>query len=604
MPDVDTPDDLGLSFGSFHSGPSGQPRKDAAPAPAQPAAPAQNDSDLTFGSAHSTPSGTAQRDGAPSERYNLNRPDAAPMEMGEVAKQAWQNLPRSATEFGHAIIQPFTQPKETAEALGKIGTGIYSKAQGALGVQQDAGKKTEDESSVNAIVDFYKNRYGTWENAKRAIAEDPVGVLSDASTIFTGGGALAAKAPGLIGTAGKAAGVIGSVTDPINIALQAPKAAAKGAMSLANVPLALHSGSSFTSLQKALDAGAGANKTFWDHMSGAAKGEDLVGAVKSGISTIADERRAKYLEGMNQTDRNRVLGYDKVDNAMREVEQIAKPNNLVLDPASSKVQLYDKLNTLVDAWKRNPNNNHTLVEFDQLKRQLRDIGYAETRPNSPERRMVDQLAEAAKSTIPDQKYVKTMEQYENATRELNDLTKEMTVRGGSTGANVRKLIKNQDAQHKSELMKRLSEINPDIPYMIAGQELNPLIPTGIRGQIAGVLSSGAMFLNPGALAGVALASPKVGGALNYGVGRVSGMPSRLYDAHPIIGRTIPQAGRAEEIVRETRATGGRIGSDSKADKLVRAAEMAKKDISKGTEALLDQPDETITRALAVAKKHI
>jgi hypothetical protein len=111
-------------------------------------------------------------------------------------------------------------------------------------------------------------------------------------------------------------------------------------------------------------------------------------------------------------------------------------------------------------------------------------------------------------------------------------------------------------------------------------------------------------LNPGALAGVALASPKVGGALNYGVGRVSGMPSRLYDAHPIIGRTIPQAGRAEEIVRETRATGGRIGSDSKADKLVRAAEMAKKDISKGTEALLDQPDETITRALAVAKKHI
>lgn len=56
--------------------------------------------------------------------------------------------------------------------------------------------------------------------------------------------------------------------------------------------------------------------------------------------------------------------------------------------------------------------------------------------------------------------------------------------------------------------------------------------------------------------------------------------------------------------RAQRASGGRIAPESKADALVKAAESAKKQINQGTEALLDQPDETITRALAVAKKHI
>ena len=56
--------------------------------------------------------------------------------------------------------------------------------------------------------------------------------------------------------------------------------------------------------------------------------------------------------------------------------------------------------------------------------------------------------------------------------------------------------------------------------------------------------------------------------------------------------------------RIARRAGGRVGSEGKADALIRAAEMAKKNINKTTEPLLDQPDETITRALAVAKTHI
>jgi hypothetical protein len=77
--------------------------------------------------------------------------------------------------------------------------------------------------------------------------------------------------------------------------------------------------------------------------------------------------------------------------------------------------------------------------------------------------------------------------------------------------------------------------------------------------------------------------------------------SFLAKTYSVISKTAPST---ESTARTERASGGRIVHNSKADALVRAAEMAKKDISKGTEALLDQPDETITRALAVAKKHI
>lgn len=56
--------------------------------------------------------------------------------------------------------------------------------------------------------------------------------------------------------------------------------------------------------------------------------------------------------------------------------------------------------------------------------------------------------------------------------------------------------------------------------------------------------------------------------------------------------------------REGRATGGRIGVGSIAQRLVASAEKAHKYHQKTTEEILDAPDEAVVKALAVAKKHI
>ena len=76
--------------------------------------------------------------------------------------------------------------------------------------------------------------------------------------------------------------------------------------------------------------------------------------------------------------------------------------------------------------------------------------------------------------------------------------------------------------------------------------------------------------------------------LGAGAGRVAGAQAAQTDRN--------SGGRVG------RATGGRLGGFTTAAMLVAAAERAKKNNGKTTEALLNQPDEAITRALAIANR--
>ena len=602
-----------------------------APEPAaMPNAPINEEEFFKSAPAYGAPSAKTEEPPPPVAR-TVGQPSAfPPNQVGRGEPQetsimdvvtAWpKTVGPSAKAYGQSLIEPFMHPKETAQAIGQLGTGLYSKARGALGYEQKPEDKVA-ESTVDQMTQYLKERYGSKEAIMRTAKEDPVAFFADLSLPLTGGGSLAARAPGVIGTLGKATAAVGSAVDPLTVALKVPQVATKALTSATNVPLSLQSGVSYRSLQQAVDSGANASPVFWEHLSGSVPASSVVDRVNSAIGQVAKQRSDDYIREMTAaTGRNpQQLSYGLVDKAMTDAQNIAMPRGLVFDPTASKVVVFNKVKNLVDDWKANPNNGHTMADFDQLKKDLRTFGYDNTLPGSEARKMVEDLANSAKATIPDKKYVDIMEQYQAATRELNDLNKDLVNRRGSTTSQISKILKNQDKQSKGALIKRLEELDPDLPAAIAGVELNPLIPSGLRGQLAGMLASGSLFggmasmvAHPAPLAGIALSSPRVAGTLNYGAGRIAGAPARTYESLRPAVEAARQAGRAEDVLgpqpqarggRAHRASGGRLTGITTAAMLMAAAERAKKGHGKATEPLLNQSDEAITRALAIANQH-
>lgn len=87
----------------------------------------------------------------------------------------------------------------------------------------------------------------------------------------------------------------------------------------------------------------------------------------------------------------------------------------------------------------------------------------------------------------------------------------------------------------------------------------------------------------------------------------TGMTGKYPSIRTGIGLGIPQVPKmvedVENIERQGRKAGGRVSFDAQADKLVRNAELAKKNIGKQTETILKAPDEHVVQALKVANEN-
>lgn len=150
------------------------------------------------------------------------QPQQKQLAWGDVPGKALSNALPSMGRFAGDMWDAVTSPIQTAKALGNTALGY---GQMAVGAQGDERKLAE---GMNA---YFADRYGSEEGFKKALATDPVGVLADASTVFTGvggalrGGATVAAKAGMAGRAanaagalGKAASTVGAWTDPMTLA--------------------------------------------------------------------------------------------------------------------------------------------------------------------------------------------------------------------------------------------------------------------------------------------------------------------------------------------------------------------------------------------------
>lgn len=144
----------------------------------------------------------------------------------EVPGAALENLPASARRFASGVVgglqQLATSPVETVSGLVggalDIGAGALQNVlpQPVVDVinkfdfDPDAAKRAVE--AANRAGGALADRYGSYENVKRTLAEDPVGAAADLSTLF---------GVGAVGTGSQALGRASTLTNPLT-AITAP----------------------------------------------------------------------------------------------------------------------------------------------------------------------------------------------------------------------------------------------------------------------------------------------------------------------------------------------------------------------------------------------
>jgi hypothetical protein len=130
------------------------------------------------------------------------------------------NIPSSAKNFAGNVVNAVTHPVGTAESIRDLGKAGLAHLSRGLGYKGDLPQ--EDLDRGDAVGAALKDRYGSIDAFKRTVMTDPVGAAADIAGLLSGGGALAAKIPGLT-LAGKAAQFAGGLVDPLANATRAAK---------------------------------------------------------------------------------------------------------------------------------------------------------------------------------------------------------------------------------------------------------------------------------------------------------------------------------------------------------------------------------------------
>jgi hypothetical protein len=153
--------------------------------------------------------------------------------LSEIPLAAVRNLPRSAADFYGGLVEAITSPVETATAMLDIGAGALRSATPKPvrdfidRIDRDPAAAERATEVAKAAGQFYADSYGDVSKIKRKLAEDPVGVLADFSTIMSGGAMAAGRSPQLAAGLQRAA----DLTNPVMPLTQAVQGRVPGTQS-------------------------------------------------------------------------------------------------------------------------------------------------------------------------------------------------------------------------------------------------------------------------------------------------------------------------------------------------------------------------------------
>lgn len=469
----------------------------------------------------------------------------ANLATSDMFSQAGENLLPSAKQFASDMVQPILHPIETAKSVGNLMLGAAQKL--------IPGEQPE-EQYADAVAQFFVDRYGSVENAKKTFAEDPVGLAADLSMLFTGGGSLAARAPGIVGKVGRATETVGRAVDPIRAA---GKTVGYGA-SAAIGNLGTHTGGE--SLRIAAQAGSeGGSKgrAFLDNLrSPDAGGADVVADAKKALGKIREKRGLEYRIGkLDWAADQTPLDFTPLDKTLKDIQGVKTFKGQ--DISESTAGIRQKLTDTVNDWRAlDPKEYHTPEGFDALKQKVGDI--RDSLPyGTPERKVADEVYRTVWQQIQKQspKYAQAMKQYEDASNLIREIEGTLSLNPKARiDTSLRKLQSilrnnaNTNYGRRAELGRMLSEAGAEnLMAKLAGQGLSSLTPRGLGKLVAsGTAASPALgmtsIFDPTLVGALAVQSPRLMGEAAYYSGKLG---------YPATAGAF-QTGRTKEIVTGAR----------------------------------------------------
>lgn len=450
------------------------------------------------------------------ELLNTAQTPAKPqMAWRDVPITAARNLPSSAYKMGSELVHAVTNPLETASNVMDLGAGLLrnitpdfiSKRIDQLDWNPEAAKRGSN--AADQLAAMYKEKYGTSEGFKQALAYDPASVIADAATLVS-------PMSGGLKKLGEKTG------------FQPTAAVGRGTADI----LGATTGVGGETVQRAFKAGTEGDQAFWKNLRGQVPMQDVLDSAKQNLQNLRMEKNKDYRSGMvDIRNDSKVLDFKGLDDALTEAEKLATYKGQVKNKKGYDV--YQEIRDEVNNWKKlNPAEYHTPEGFDALKQKLGGI-IEGIPPNEKTANMIGkQIYNKAKSTINDQAptYAGVMKDYAEASDLIREIERSLSLgEKASADTAMRKLQSltrnnvNTNYGNRLELAKQLEQGGTPLLSSLAGQSMSATMPRGLAG-LGGLGTLGASaFANPYSALALPFQSPLVVGAGAYGAGKAVNM---------------------------------------------------------------------------------
>jgi hypothetical protein len=485
-----------------------------------------------------------------------------PMSAQEVAGSAIRNLPSSTANLFSNLIDAISSPLQTGKAVLDVGAGALQNVLPEKLVQA-IGEDRPSREVANTVGQFYADRYGSLEGAKKAVAEDPAGVLADLSTVFSGGSMIAPRA------VAAPLAKIASTIDPLAIAARttAKTANVLGGKVIAPI-LGQTTGAGRESIMQAYKAGEKGGDTaeqFRANISGRADQTDVLDIAKANLQQLNATKQAEYRSGMvNIKNDKSILDFGDIDKSIENsLNKVTYKGKIVNEGAAKNLE---EAKLIINDWKSlDPVEFHTPEGLDALKKRVGDVLESIPFEQKVARSSIGDIYNSVKSTIQKQAptYAKTMKSYSDATDQIREIERSLSLgKKASADTSMRKLqsLMRDNVQtnygQRTKLGKELEAAGgQEFMPGLAGQALSNIMPRGLQGAASlptGYLAYGVGGL-PAAAITAATTSPRLMGEAAYGAGLASRVGRKFGEivppaADPRLYNALYQAGGIQGLL--------------------------------------------------------